>query len=396
MKRYIAILISICLFQYIPISALGDTQGISLDDIEITVNGVPIEELIGTAAGMFSDAFEENMMEVLDGLNEVFGEFADDMSGDLDEIEMILGSMIDDTWSLNMPAVSFDTMIKRSAYESALDLYMAQLDGNTDKGSKFAQKSTEASGNDIIYIYDDGNLIPEILKAVYDGSLGENDIRFGSDDCDRTYKVSAVLYLAPSDEPFAMCNMTDLSDERHFEAFRDYIYENAVMNYDVPFEYEDQILTLIFWNGDEDSDWLAVVAKEAAIAQNVRIASFIYRHTGSVTSEIYSYEVTRDAESGEMRVFYDLNCGYETYTLPADEELMRQLEELVVAHNLSRWNGFDETNSRVLDGTGFKLGICFDDGSEITALGSNRFPNGYSDASNAIDALFRGYMEKGE
>jgi len=124
------------------------------------------------------------------------------------------------------------------------------------------------------------------------------------------------------------------------------------------------------------------------------IVYFDYSHNGSISYDIYSYEVIRNEETGEMTVNYSLNCGYETYTLPADAEMMQALAELIDNHSLQKWDGFSETNSWVLDGSGFSLNVRFEDGDGITASGSNSFPNGYSDASSAIDELFQHYLKE--
>lgn len=274
-KRWIAMLVSICILQLIPFSAMGEANheaangedettqgGINLIDMEITVSGIPIKDFFGVAAGMFTEALEENVGDAIDGLNGVFGEFAAEMSGDLGEIEMVLDSMIDDTWLLNIPAVSFNAMIKRSAYDNALDLYNAQLSAKTGKEGRIALTSTEGCMNNIIYIYDENVVISSIAEAVENGIFGEREIVFGLEGYTGTYAVSSVLFLSPSDEPYAMCNMTDLTQKQQFEAYRDYVTEHATKSYDVPLEYGDQIITVIFWNEDSEADWMTVVAKE--------------------------------------------------------------------------------------------------------------------------------------
>jgi len=127
---------------------------------------------------------------------------------------------------------------------------------------------------------------------------------------------------------------------------------------------------------------------------NMPIVSFVYSHGGSSTYEIYSYEVAKDEETGAMTVYYDLNCGYETYELPADAELKQALSEIIDGHNLRKWDGFKETNSMVLDGTNFSLHVSFEDGTEISAHGSNSFPGGYGEAAEAIDGLFLDFLKK--
>lgn len=130
------------------------------------------------------------------------------------------------------------------------------------------------------------------------------------------------------------------------------------------------------------------------VNENAGINLFSYSHSGSSTIEIYSYELEKDEETGEMQVEYDLFCGYQTYTLPADNELVLGLRTLVKDHDLRKWDGFDKSNSLIMDGSGFELCVSFDDGTGINASGSNSFPEGYGEAANAIDNLFRGYLKK--
>ena len=124
------------------------------------------------------------------------------------------------------------------------------------------------------------------------------------------------------------------------------------------------------------------------------ITSFCYSHSGSSTIEMYSYEIEDDEESGRTVVNYEFNNGFNTYALPADEELMQQLSAVVDDHNLRKWNGFDKSNSLVMDGSGFYLRIDFSDGTQIMARGSNRYPTGYGEAVDAIDDLFLDYLKK--
>lgn len=127
---------------------------------------------------------------------------------------------------------------------------------------------------------------------------------------------------------------------------------------------------------------------------NAQIVSFDYSHSGSSTFEIYSYAVAKDEASGKMTIQYDLFCGFFTGALPADDEFLQKLSELNADYDLRKWDGFNKSNSHVSDGTGFDLEVRFDDGTGISASGSNSFPEGYGDASRAIDDLFRGYLKK--
>ena len=140
--------------------------------------------------------------------------------------------------------------------------------------------------------------------------------------------------------------------------------------------------------------FLYVRSPEAPIQDNAWITSFCYSHSGSSTREMYSYEIETDEESGGTVVNYEFNNGFETYTLPADGELMQQLSAVVDGHDLRKWNRFDKSNSMIMDGSGFYLRIDFSDGTQIMARGSNSYPAGYGEAVDAIDVLFLDYLKK--
>ena len=125
------------------------------------------------------------------------------------------------------------------------------------------------------------------------------------------------------------------------------------------------------------------------------LKEFCYSHSGSMVDEIYSYEIKSDESSPTgYTVIFDLRCGYEVYSTYADAELIREVSVLIEECELHKWNGFNETDSMVMDGSGFSLDIVYADGTEVYAHGSNSFPKGYGEAAERIDAMFYSYMEE--
>jgi len=60
---------------------------------------------------------------------------------------------------------------------------------------------------------------------------------------------------------------------------------------------------------------------------------------------------------------------------------------------LDRWDGFDKSSRRALDGTGFSLTMVTAEGKLVEANGSNAFPKGYAEAKAAIEAVFAPYVD---
>jgi len=264
-KKCISVLLIAAVCLLLPVSALGEAEGntgsTNPGGIEITVDGVPLEDVLGALSGMFVDELEKSMSEAVGEINGLFSGLADGLSADIAELAGSLKGLSDEEWRLTIPELSVDEQIRRSAYDHALALREAQLAGNADKGAQMAKASTPEGRNFIIYMYDENGLAQAVQNAVDSGTLGETKAFLGSDDGRYEYRILSVLYLSPSEQPDAMFNQTDLSDGQAFEAYTDYAAEHAVVTYDEPLGLGGNLLTLVIW-GAEESDWLTLVMQE--------------------------------------------------------------------------------------------------------------------------------------
>lgn len=124
----------------------------------------------------------------------------------------------------------------------------------------------------------------------------------------------------------------------------------------------------------------------AAETMNVPFVFFSYDHRGSSTDEIYGYcmKANKDGFTAEL----EFHVGQQVYTLPALEEDYAALEQIIIEHDLQSWNGFSGSDPFIMDGEGFGLYIVFEDNSELIASGSNRWPDGFDEAEQAIENVF--------
>lgn len=120
------------------------------------------------------------------------------------------------------------------------------------------------------------------------------------------------------------------------------------------------------------------------------LVSFAYSHSGMSMDQIYAYSVR--AEDGRLLADFDLYCRYEIRDVLLDEEDAAALRALI--DGLWPWNGFAGSSAYVLDGESFGLSAEFEDGTRLTASGTNAFPDGYQAGAAAIRAYFEGLMEK--
>lgn len=70
--------------------------------------------------------------------------------------------------------------------------------------------------------------------------------------------------------------------------------------------------------------------------------------------------------------------------LLTDPSAMENIQNIIESHNISQWNGFDETNKDIMDGASFSLTATYDDGSTITATGYMIFPENFEEAHDEL------------
>lgn len=113
-----------------------------------------------------------------------------------------------------------------------------------------------------------------------------------------------------------------------------------------------------------------------------KITYFSYHHAGSAMDDAQSYAFSV-GEDG-VRFNAQWNGGTESLDVAVDEDVIERLEEIVSSYNMHKWDGFDKTSKHASDGDVFSLKVTFEDGTEISACGSNAFPKGYGEAKKAF------------
>jgi len=127
------------------------------------------------------------------------------------------------------------------------------------------------------------------------------------------------------------------------------------------------------------------------LSEPLELTAFTWQHRGSHTGLIYSYTAER-TEAG-ARLLLSLNAGSRELDMLVDEDVLGQLGAIAAEHRLDRWDGFDKSDRRAMDGTGFTLAMTTAEGETIEAHGSNAFPKGYTEAKAAIEGVFEGFVD---
>lgn len=124
---------------------------------------------------------------------------------------------------------------------------------------------------------------------------------------------------------------------------------------------------------------------------SMEVTEFTFSHNGMSRYDCYEFTVEKTSEGAllTMQPFGGAKIG----RTRIDAGILDRLSQLAKTHNMKAWDGFDKTNSNILDGSGFNLSVTFEDGRAISASGSNAMPKGYWEALPDIEKVFTELQE---
>ena len=83
----------------------------------------------------------------------------------------------------------------------------------------------------------------------------------------------------------------------------------------------------------------------------------------------------------------------EASVFTVDKAFAEELEEFLRSEKVSKWNGFNKSDNRVLDGNSFGLSIVTSGREIISAHGYMKYPKNYSAVRSGIESIFGKLMQ---
>ena len=115
--------------------------------------------------------------------------------------------------------------------------------------------------------------------------------------------------------------------------------------------------------------------------------SYLYfSESNSYFKRVQGYEYR--AEDGKHTAYFHIAHEEERYPVPVDQVWVETLNSFIARYGMMGWDGFSGSASGLLDGTQFYVEFTLSDGVNVKAGGYGDFPDGYGEASQAIDAHF--------
>ena len=130
------------------------------------------------------------------------------------------------------------------------------------------------------------------------------------------------------------------------------------------------------------------------LKNGVLIEAFSYETVGMSMGSETELSIVRN--DGGFTVMESFGNGEIIRSAFVGQMVGAQATDILRAHNVLSWNGFAKSDPHVLDGTSFILSIAFDDGTTISARGTNLYPKGLSAAVREIRDLFDRFLHETE
>ena len=128
------------------------------------------------------------------------------------------------------------------------------------------------------------------------------------------------------------------------------------------------------------------------LKEDVLVESFSYETVGMAMGSEMELSIIREGDGFTVTQSFD---GGQTVRSASVEQMVgEQVTDILRAHDALSWNGFEKSNPLVMDGSSFILSIAFDDGTEISARGTNSRPKGLPDAMREIQSLFDRFLSE--
>ena len=171
------------------------------------------------------------------------------------------------------------------------------------------------------------------------------------------------------------------------------IYWNDGPSGSYTLDVDDRQKREIIWVMEEAWDNNAYKNNEAIDVSSLSDLYFSYGPT-----DIYhgdnAYSLRLGDTPNEIIVGYKESGNEEAEEKIVDEGFLTKLIEIIEKNGVNRWDGFNGSDSYILDGSAFGLEISTKDGKNLSAHGHMTYPDGFFDFNKEIIELFATVFEK--
>jgi len=134
----------------------------------------------------------------------------------------------------------------------------------------------------------------------------------------------------------------------------------------------------------------ACTQKPGKIDSEVTAFSYSY---GSFFGGYWDYKIVAEDNQLWLQVTganrWDLDVS-----APIDPKHLQEIGELIDQQKIYQWNGFDKSDSQIMDGSSFTLEVLYENGETLTAHGYMKYPAHYEEGHAALVAYLKALVDQ--
>jgi len=130
------------------------------------------------------------------------------------------------------------------------------------------------------------------------------------------------------------------------------------------------------------------------VAKISNIKSFYFSYSNGYAMNAYTrYEINKVDGKYVSKIKQYGKSDEEAQIIEISEETVRELERILNKYEVTKWDGFKESDQDVMDGDSFSCSIHMEDGKNISASGYMVWPTHYRDVVSELDSFFLGIIK---
>ena len=129
--------------------------------------------------------------------------------------------------------------------------------------------------------------------------------------------------------------------------------------------------------------------KGKKIVQITELKDFHFGYSTSMMMNAYvSYDIKYDFNEYTATIKPDMVAQEDSVTIKVSHKEVLEILEVLKIYDVSKWDGFNESDKDVLDGNSFTLSVGFMNSERISASGYMKYPKNYIDVKKELDEIF--------
>ena len=127
--------------------------------------------------------------------------------------------------------------------------------------------------------------------------------------------------------------------------------------------------------------------------ENIKYLNFGYS-TGTMMNAFVSYSIEYKDNNYNLSIKPNMVSEEDKKETIISKKDVEKIISLLNKYEVYKWDGFNKSDSNVLDGNSFHLSVRYNEDKSISSSGYMMWPKNYREVKGELDSIFMKYYEK--